>query len=74
MMTGTNDRSFIVRADSRSGTVKWLAPTSNPAAYSLGERGEAETFATREAAEAAIAKMPKVFADSGIRFTIEPVR
>jgi hypothetical protein len=65
--------SFAIKAND-AGRIGWISAANHRGFRSLGERTDAEVFATREEAQKAIAKLPEAFARAGIRLTIEPVQ
>jgi hypothetical protein len=52
--------------------VMWVSPPADGFHPILGPRDNAEVFPTREAAHAAIGRMPLGFEDAGFVFTVEP--
>ena len=68
---GTLDRMpYVVKAVSTSGIVTWLARPGAEGSRSIAPRSRADVLPTLEDAKGAIAKMPQVFADAGIKFSV----
>jgi hypothetical protein len=63
---------YVVKAVTTSGIAIWLTPQAAGQPRSISERLQADVFETRGDARRAIKAMPRVFADTGIRFTVEP--
>jgi hypothetical protein len=63
---------YVVRAVTSSGYAIWLTPQGDRGFRSISERKLADVFDTQDDARQAIALMPGVFNDTGIRFTIQP--
>jgi hypothetical protein len=63
---------YVVKAVTTSGIVIWLTPQGSGDFRSISERLRADVFKTQHEARRAIEEMPKIFADAGIRFSIEP--
>lgn len=63
---------YVVKAVTTSGIVIWLTPQASGESRSISGRLRADVFETRDDARRAVKAMPRVFADTGIRFTIEP--
>jgi hypothetical protein len=61
-----------VKVASSSDMVMWVSPPADGFHPILGPRDNAEVFPTREAAHAAIGRMPLGFEDAGFVFTVEP--
>jgi hypothetical protein len=64
--------AYVVKAITTSGYVIWLTRQEDNGSRSISERCLADVFETPNDARRAIDKMPRVFADTGIRFRIEP--
>jgi hypothetical protein len=63
--------SYFIKAVSTSGIVTWLARPGTEGSCLIASRTRADVLATAEDAWAEIARMPKVFKDAGIRFSVE---
>jgi hypothetical protein len=61
---------YLVKAVTTSGIAIWLTPRTGDF-RSISERLHADLFETRHDAQRAIEEMPRVFAATGIRFSIE---
>jgi hypothetical protein len=61
---------FLIKAVSTSGIVTWLTRPGTEGSRSIASRSLADVLATAEDAWAEIARMPKVFKDAGIRFSV----
>jgi hypothetical protein len=61
---------YVIKAVSTSGIVSWLARPGPEGSRSFATRSLADVLATAEDASAEIDRMPRVFKDVGIRFSI----
>ncbi len=61
---------YLIRAVSTSGIVTWLTRPGTEGSRLIASRARADVLATAEEASAEIARMPKVFKDAGIRFSV----
>ena len=61
---------YLIKAVSTSGIVTWLTRPGTEGSRSIASRSRADVLATAENASAEIARMPKVFKDAGIRFSV----
>jgi hypothetical protein len=61
---------YIVKAVSSSGFVTWITQPGTEGFRSIAPRSRADILSTVEDARGVIAKMPKVFEDAGIRFSV----
>jgi hypothetical protein len=61
---------YVVRAVSTSGIVTWLARPGAEGSRSIAPRSRADVLPTLEDAKGAIANMPQIFADAGIKFSV----
>jgi hypothetical protein len=61
---------YLIKAVSTSGIVTWLARPGTDGSRSIAARSRADVLATAEDAMAEIARMPRVFKDAGIRFSV----
>jgi hypothetical protein len=61
---------YVVKAVSTSGIISWLTPPGAEGCRSIAPRSRADVLSTVEDAKAAIAKMPWVFPNAGIRFSV----
>jgi hypothetical protein len=62
---------FLIKAVSTSGVVTWLThPGGSDGFRSIAPRSRADVLPTLEDARVAIAKMPRVFEDAGIKFSV----
>ena len=62
--------AYVVKAVSTSGVVIWLTRPDPEGFRSIGTRSRADVLSTAEDAMAEIARMPQVFKDAGIRFSV----
>jgi hypothetical protein len=61
---------YVVKAVSTLGIISWLTPPGAEGCRSIAPRSRADVLSTIEDAKGAIARMPWVFADAGIRFSV----
>jgi len=61
---------YLIRAVSTSGIVTWLTRPGTEGSRLIASRSRADVLATAEEASAEIARMPRVFEDAGIRFSV----
>ncbi|HET6325577.1 MAG TPA: hypothetical protein VFG04_12940 [Planctomycetaceae bacterium] len=61
---------YLIKAVSTSGIVTWLTRPGTEESRSIGSRPRADVLATAEDALAEIARMPAVFKDAGIKFSV----
>ena len=61
---------YLIKAVSTSGIVTWLTRPGTEGFRSISARTHADVLATAEDAWAEIARMPTVFKDAGIRFSV----
>jgi hypothetical protein len=61
---------YLVKAVSSSGIVTWLTRPGMEGSRSISNRSHADVLATAEDAWAEVARMPTVFKDAGIRFSV----
>jgi hypothetical protein len=61
---------YLIKAVSTSGIVTWLTRPGTEGCRSIASRSRADVLATAEDACAEIGRMPKVFKDAGIRFSV----
>ena len=61
---------YLIRAVSTSGIVTWLTRPGTEGSRSIASRSRADVLTTAEEASEEIAKLPKVFKDAGIRFSV----
>jgi hypothetical protein len=61
---------YLIKAVSTSGVVTWLTRPGTEGFRSIARRSRADVLSTLEDATAEIARMPQVFKDAGIRFSV----
>jgi hypothetical protein len=61
---------YLVKAVSSSGVVTWITQPGTDGFREIARRSRADVLSTFEDAMGAIAKMPQVFKDAGIRFSV----
>jgi hypothetical protein len=61
---------YVIKAVSTSGVVIWLTRPDSEGFRSIGTRSRADVLSTAEDAAAEIARMPQVFKDAGIKFSV----
>jgi hypothetical protein len=61
---------YLIKAVSTSGIVTWLTRPGTEGSRSIASRSCADVLATAEDAWAEITRMPRVFKDAGIRFSV----
>jgi hypothetical protein len=61
---------YVVKAVSTSGIVTWLTAPGVGGCRAMAPRSSADVLSTLEGAWRAIAEMPWVFTDAGIRFSV----
>jgi hypothetical protein len=61
---------YLIKAVSTSGVVTWLTRPGTEGVRSIAARSRADVLSTLEDATAEIARMPPVFKDAGIRFSV----
>lgn len=66
--------SYIIKASFSDGTISWLSARDNDGTCEFGSREAAAVFASINAAQVAIAKMPVDFTDDSVIFDVEPAR
>jgi hypothetical protein len=63
--------AFIVRATDKVGDIGWIQPPNNRGSRAIGPRSTAERFADRESAENAVASLPAIYGEMGLKYTVE---
>jgi hypothetical protein len=61
---------YLVKAVSSSGVVRWITRPGKEGLREIAQRSHADVLSTLEDAMDAITKMPRVFTDAGIRFSV----
>jgi len=61
---------YLIKAVSSSGVVTWITRPGTEGFREIAHRSRADVLSTFEDATGAIAKMPQVFTDAGIRFSV----
>jgi hypothetical protein len=61
---------YLIKAVSTSGIVTWLTRPGTEGSRSIASRSRADVLATAGDAWTEIARMPDVFKDAGIRFSV----
>jgi hypothetical protein len=61
---------YLVKAVSSSGAVRWITRPGKEGLREIAQRSHADVLSTLEDAMDAITKMPRVFTDAGIRFSV----
>ncbi len=61
---------YLIKAVSSSGVVTWISGPCPEGFRELASRSRADVLSTLEDAKGAIAKMPQVFKDAGIKFSV----
>jgi hypothetical protein len=62
---------FVVKAVDRAGNVAWLTAPESRGFRCVSVITDADTFATPDEAQDAIARMPAAFVKAGVQFSIE---
>lgn len=63
--------TYVIRAADKVGNVAYIQPMNERGHRTLGERSTAEAFPDAESAENAVMRMPPIFADMGLEYTVE---
>jgi hypothetical protein len=61
---------YLIKAVSSSGVVTWITRPGTEGFREIAQRSHADVLSTFEDALGAIATMPRVFTDAGIRFSV----
>jgi hypothetical protein len=61
---------YLIKAVSSSGVVTWITRPGTEGFREIAQRSHADVLSTFDDAMDAIAKMPRVFTDAGIRFSV----